>query len=614
MKKLESPFLNKLFLLFFINFIVALIMGLNYIKFIEVYQGFFPKLYIIATLYSHFFLITLLPFSISLIFYILFKYKKGTWILFAILNTLFLSILKLDITIFSQFRYHLSPLVFNLIFGKRASDIFQFSISNIIVTILFILGLLLFQILTIFFLNKKEKIKLISLKKPSFIILVLTLVISHFSYAWADVNFYRPITQFRNTLPAFYPLTAEDLLIKMNMVDHEKIKKNKSLALKTKINSISYPKIPIITKPLKKKKNFLIIVIDSWRFDYLTADITPKIKAFSDYSQVFTNHNSGSNMTTGGIFSIFYGLPATYYDSFTGIEKQPVLFTELLKQKYNINIYGSSTIENPPFNRNVFSGIPNLRLNSKGNSPSERDQNITDEWIQKMDLKIEKPFFDFLFYDAAHGFDFPSNYTKKFTPSLEEVDFIGLDENYDPTALINKYKNSLHYIDHLVGKIIFKLKEKELLEDTIVIITSDHGQEFNDNKKGYWQHGGNFSKYQIKVPLIIYDHSLPKNNFNHLTLHYDIVPTIFNNYLGNITPINNFCSGINIFDKNIRRDFFICGYNEKYAIIEKNRITNIYKSGLYDIFDHNLNQKNEELNYGIVEKALKETSRFYNLK
>ena len=59
-------------------------------------------------------------------------------------------------------------------------------------------------------------------------------------------------------------------------------------------------------------------------------------------------------MTTGGIFSMFYGIPATYFDSFTGINKGPILIDELIKQKYNFNILSSSTVENPPFNKNVF--------------------------------------------------------------------------------------------------------------------------------------------------------------------------------------------------------------------------------------------------------------------
>jgi membrane-anchored protein YejM (alkaline phosphatase superfamily) len=36
-----------------------------------------------------------------------------------------------------------------------------------------------------------------------------------------------------------------------------------------------------------------------------------------------------------------------------------------------------------------------------------------------------------------------------------------------------------------------------------VIVTSDHGEEFNDTGKNYWGHNGNFSPYQVAVPLLV---------------------------------------------------------------------------------------------------------------
>jgi hypothetical protein len=55
----------------------------------------------------------------------------------------------------------------------------------------------------------------------------------------------------------------------------------------------------------------------------------------------------------------------------------------------------------------------------------------------------------------------------------------------DPTPFFNLYKNSAYYVDSLVGRIIDDLKRNGRLNNTMVIITGDHGQEFNDNKKNY---------------------------------------------------------------------------------------------------------------------------------
>ena len=316
-------------------------------------------------------------------------------------------------------------------------------------------------------------------------------------------------------------------------------------------------------------------------------------------------------MTTGGIFSMFYGIPATYFDSFTGINKGPVMIDQFIKQEYDINILSSSTVENPPFNKNVFTKVKNLKLNTLGDSPSERDHNIFKSWTNYIENYNQiKPFFGFLFFDSAHGFDFPKKYKAPFKPYLDNVDYLALDDDYDPRSLINRYKNCLHYVDDLIGKIIFQLNKKNILENTIIIITSDHGQEFNDSNKGYWQHGGNFSKYQINTPFLLYDFNKAPKKYNHLTLHYNIAPTIMNSYLGISNSPKDYSSGKSLFDTS-KRDFFICGYNQKFAIIEPNRITNIYTSGLLDVVDNNLNFLDEEPNDEYIFETMKEIKKFY---
>src|SRR3712207_9402754 len=59
-------------------------------------------------------------------------------------------------------------------------------------------------------------------------------------------------------------------------------------------------------------------------------------------------------------------------------------------------------------------------------------------------------------------------------------------------------------IDSLIGLTLDKLKQKDLLRNTVVIITGDHGQEFNENHCNYWGHSSNYSQWQIHVPLIYY--------------------------------------------------------------------------------------------------------------
>ncbi|CAN1491892.1 COG3083 Predicted hydrolase of alkaline phosphatase superfamily [Flavobacteriaceae bacterium] len=603
-------FLKQLYIVSIFNIIILLIISKTYSYYLLDFNDLFSKFYYIITTLSHFILVGILPLLIGISVFYISKSQLISKIFFSIFTVIFLLFLELDAHIYSQFRYHLNPIVFNLIFGKRASDTFQFSNSSIGLAILYIIVIIAIQFL-FYYISKKIILKRNNLQiKTTSLAFLFLLLLSNIIYAWSDVNFYRPITQYKNVYPVFFPLRAENLLIKLNLVDSLQIKKNNAINFGSNQNLINYPLQKIISEPKTHKKNILFLVIDSWRADFMNKEITPNIYNLSLKCQVFQNHKSGSNMTTGGIFTLFYGIPATYFSTFTSVQKPPVFIDELQSQKYDLDIFASSTLENPPFNRNVFANVSNLRLFSKGDTPSERDNTITKEWMSKINQESSNPFFGYLFFDSAHGFDYPKNYKTVFNPSLEQVDYFNFDDNYDPTKLINRYKNSLYYIDSKIGLVIKQLEAKNLLKNTIIVITSDHGQEFNDNKKGYWQHGGNFSKYQINVPMMIFDFNKTPKKYNHLTLHYDIIPTIMKSVLGVKNPISDYCVGQDLFDVT-NRDWFVCGYNQKYSVIEKKQITNIYESGLYDVLDLKLNNLNQDMNYEIVSKAFVVTNKFY---
>lgn len=611
MRKIDKNFIKKMYWVYVFNLIFVFFIVKEYIVFVEDFNDTKAWLYFVTATVSHFMLLVALPLLISLLFYLLLKRKRVTTIIYGTLMSILIIALEIDTEVYAQFRYHLSPIVFNLIFGKRATDIFQFSMSDYLATIGFIVMTILAQFIFHFIAAKLISKKVSLYFKTTLTFFLLATFVGHGLYAWSASNFYRPVTQFKHVYPSYYPLTANSLLTKLGLVDEESIRKEKELTRSFENNSVHYPLNEITSQPPAQKKNILFLVIDSWRLDSHDSIITPHIFDFSKKAQVFNNHNSGSNMTTGGVFSIMYGIPGTYFHDFTNVEQQPVFTKELQKQDYQLKVLSSSTLENPPFTKNAFAGISGLRLFSEGETPAERDLDIFKHWTEFIEKRDDKPFFGFVFFDAAHGFDYPESYKEVFKPTIKTVDYRAIKkEGYDGVPLINRYKNSLHFIDNLIGKIIKQLEEKNLLENTIIVITGDHGQEFNDNKKGYWQHGGNFSKYQIRVPMVVYDFEKKPATHNHLTLHYDIVPTFMKEVLGVKNPFDDYSVGKSLYDTT-HRDWFITGYNKKYAIIEKDKITNVYESGFFETVDTQLNPLEESIDYDVIIEALSQTGKYY---
>ena len=92
-----------------------------------------------------------------------------------------------------------------------------------------------------------------------------------------------------------------------------------------------------------------------------------------------------------------------------------------------------------------------------------------------------------------------------------------LSNNTDPTPFFNLYKNCVAQVDSLVGLTLDKLKTKGLLHNTVVMITGDHGQEFNENHNNYWGHASNYSYWQTAVPMVYYYPSCKPARQNYRT-------------------------------------------------------------------------------------------------
>ena len=197
----KKQFRKQLYIVFLFNVLALLFQSGKYSVYFENTDSFFTKLYLTLTTFSHFFWIGALPLLLSLVFYIVVKSKKLVTIINIVLSALVLILVQIDTIIFGQFRYHISPIVLKLVFGKRSSDIFQFSTINIIIALLFVIGLIGLQFL-FHYLAKKILARDLHLRvKATMFFFISTSIFSHFVYAWSDANYYRPVTQVKKVFP-----------------------------------------------------------------------------------------------------------------------------------------------------------------------------------------------------------------------------------------------------------------------------------------------------------------------------------------------------------------------------------------------------------------------------
>jgi len=96
--------------------------------------------------------------------------------------------------------------------------------------------------------------------------------------------------------------------------------------------------------------------------------------------------------------------------------------------------------------------------------------------------------------------------------------------------IIAHYDASIRYVDSNIGRLCRFLKEIDILNDTLVILTSDHGESLDEHGIFFNHHG--LYEPQVNVPLIMFGAKCAKGVvYDELVQHFDITPTIMD-YVG----------------------------------------------------------------------------------
>jgi len=443
-------------------------------------------------------------------------------------------------------------------------------------------------------------------------VVLLGFVICNLWYGYSYATHKSSFTEVSEILPANRPVRFNKLLVKYGIVSAEEVAGTKIDFSKYK-NGMNYPLEPLnCPQTDSKPMNIVFLYIDSLRFDVLEDKTMPNLWKFSKNAIRFNDHWSGGINTRHGIFTLFYGIPGSYWSKALSTKTPSVLIQALEKRDYQIGAFTGAPLTMPEFNQTVFSGVKDLRLESFGASVVDRDNNaISDfeQWIEKRNIQL--PFFSFIFLDNVHANQFPETEENiVFQPYWKTVNHLALNNDFDPKPFFNRYKNSAHFADKQIERILSFLKNQELLKDTIVIISSDHGEEFNDNKQNFWSHNGNFTAVQAKVPLVVYWPGKKAGEVEYRTSALDIVPTIIPEVLNCKNPISDYSSGFSLW-KDSKRPFVYGSNYSKDALIEKDRTIIINGNGRgLDFVDSHNRKTTAKTIPPYINDVLKENSKF----
>lgn len=296
---------------------------------------------------------------------------------------------------------------------------------------------------------------------------------------------------------------------------------------------IAEPRIRRVDPPTNerpRRPNLLVYTIDTLRADHLSCygnpkPTSPNIDALADDGLLFERFLAVAPWTRPTTATMLTGYHPKWHAMGAGRPLDPELIT-LAEVLRDAEYSTWAAVANPQVGAEAlnfqqgFERFASSRGIGRNFAPEDRAQASTSEQIHDSIAPWLRAHGDEPFFLYAHSIDphapyrTPPGAANPFGRDYEGpwkdrdlrrgrfiVGDVPIDEA-DRRYIADVYDNEIHHQDALIGRLIDLLRELDKLEDTIVVVTSDHGEEFREH--GEWSHGFRMWDELLHVPLVIW--------------------------------------------------------------------------------------------------------------
>jgi arylsulfatase A-like enzyme len=302
--------------------------------------------------------------------------------------------------------------------------------------------------------------------------------------------------------------------------------------------------------PAPARKNVILITLDTTRADYLSCygypeATTPSLDALASEGTLFEMALSTAGVTPVSHASILTGLNNQEHQlrvlsaegGFRLPREIPTLATVLAERDYRtLAVHSAFPVSRRfGFQRGfeVFEDLQaEITKGAKGNDVWEvkTHQRRSDTTTDLVERHLgEEPFFLWIHYWDPHDYESDTLPPKEMWPPDEELYEIDADGEKVMKRPSPMYATEIRYMDSQLGRLFDSLRAKGLWENTLVIVTADHGQGLGEHD---WPAHRLLYQEQLHVPLIAKIPGVaPRPPVGDLVRTTDIYPTVLD-YLG----------------------------------------------------------------------------------
>lgn len=539
------------------------------------------RLYVSIALVSSVTILALVP---GAMFVALHRWVKSPWLLGLAagnVGAFFLAVLYTDTIVYRLLRYHFfDSAVLNVAFTEGSGDSIVLGGYIWTTAALVIAAVTLAQLGLFVWFARRARGQIESGTRPHILLRPTTVMLAGLLPSFVlsvSVSAAADVTQNREAIRAVQPLPGVPRVrlghvLEPLLDDETATERPPELDLLPRGAKLAWPERTFELPPHLADKNIVICVLDSWRRDMFTPELTPRIAEFAEGARRFDNHLSGGNGTRYGLFTMLYGLHGSYWFPVLEAQRSPILVDSLQGAGYDVRVFSSASMSFPEFRETAWSKVPESSILDsfpEGLVSWEKDELLADAfdgWLQARDRRASaEPFFAFVLIDAPHQpYENPGG---PYAPVVGELDYIQLGRTTEGPELTdlqlrvkNQYRNSVHHADATTARLLESLRAAGELEDTVIIVTGDHGEEFFEC--GFWGHTSNFSPEQIEVPFLMAGPGIEPGVETRPTSHLDVSPTLLEMLGVDPAERGTYGFGQNLFDPPAARNRVVAGWSD----------------------------------------------------
>ncbi len=318
-------------------------------------------------------------------------------------------------------------------------------------------------------------------------------------------------------------------------------------------------------KPSEPPRNVVLLIVDTLRADHLGAygyarPTSPFLDSLADNGVLFENLTSAAPVTFPSVNTILTGRrPSLFFKKSAaglGIPEEMTTLAEIFQSHgfATAAVSASPVVRNTPSAINGqgaygwgFDTFDESCCDVEGRSvPAFSSDCVADRAVALLDDLSDKRFFLYLHFLDPHDPYRPPEEHNVFTRPYEGKHFVKVGTvgallgwakgtaKKDPEVterdlehLIDLYDGEIHAVDAQVERVLAAFRERALIDDTLFVVVSDHGESFLEHERAV-QHGLSLYQTELHVPLLFYWPRRWKEGrrIEELVCGIDLMPTI----------------------------------------------------------------------------------------